>query len=109
MSYPIRLASPAELAVQVNSNGSIRRIDHRDVIVNAFLGNEMEGGPANLFLRRRTDASRSHRSIEWTPLLGPRSPGTVRLDEQGLEIEGEWSGLRFRVSLVLAASAPAWF
>src|SRR5215475_3698252 len=47
---PIRMASPSELAVQVNANGSIRRIDHRDVMVNAFLGNEVEGGPTNLFL-----------------------------------------------------------
>ena len=89
--------------MQVNANGSIRRIDHRDVLVNTFLGTEAEGGPANLFLRRRGAR------IAWTPLLGPRSPGAVRLDASGLEIAGEWSGLRFRVSLVLAASTPAWF
>jgi cellobiose phosphorylase len=100
---PVRLESPSGLVVQVNANGSIRRIDHRDVIVNLFLGNELEGGPANLFLCRRDGA------VSWTPLLGPRSPGAVRLDEDGLEVSGEWSGLRFRVSLVLAASAPAWF
>src|SRR5262245_16442320 len=100
---PIRIASPSELAFQVNTNGSIRRIDHRDVIVNACLGNEVEGGPANLFLRRRGAP------IEWTPLLGPRSPGAVRLDERGLEVAGEWEGLRFRLSLRLAGSAPAWF
>jgi hypothetical protein len=34
----LRLASLSVLAVQVNANGSIRRIDYRDVIVNAFLG-----------------------------------------------------------------------
>src|SRR5215831_15591912 len=100
---PISIASPSELAFQVNANGSIRRIDHRDVLVNAFLGNEVEGGPTNLFLRRRGAR------IEWTPLLGPRSPGAVRLDERGLDVAGEWKGLRFRVSLRLAASAPAWF
>jgi 1,2-beta-oligoglucan phosphorylase len=100
---PIRIASPSELAFQVNANGSICRIDHGDVIVNAFLGNEIEGGPANLFLRRRGAR------IEWTPLLGPHSPGAVRLDERGLDVAGKWDGLRFRVSLRLAASAPAWF
>ncbi len=100
---PIRIASPSELAFQINANGSIKRIDHRDVIVNAYLGNEVEGGPANLFLRRRGAR------LEWTPLLGPRSPGAVRLDERGVEVAGEWRGLRFRVSLALAASAPAWF
>jgi cellobiose phosphorylase len=102
-SAPVRLASPSGLALQVNANGSLRRIDHRDVIVNAFLGNELEGGPANLFLRRRGERP------AWVPLLGPRSPGRIRLDETGLEIAGEWSGIRFAVSLRLAASAPAWF
>lgn len=42
---PIRLASPSGLSVQVNANGSIRRIDHRDVIVNAFLGNALVTRP----------------------------------------------------------------
>jgi cellobiose phosphorylase len=100
---PVRVASPSGLTVQVNANGSIRRIDHRDVIVNAFLGTEVEGGPANVYLRRRGAR------IAWTPLLGPRSPGAVRLDERSLEVTGEWSDLRFRLSLVLATSGPAWF
>jgi len=100
---PRHLASPSGLVVQVNRNGSVRRIDHRDVTVNAFLGNELEGGPANLYLRRHGTR------VEWTALLGPRSPGKVRADRNGIEIAGEWSGLRFRVSLALAASAPAWF
>lgn len=102
-SGAIRLASPSGLAVQVNRNGSIRRIDHRDVIVNAFLGNELEGGPANLYLRRLGEG------VTWTPLLGPLSPGEVRLDAQGLQVAGQWSGIRFRATLALAAAAPAWF
>ena len=102
-SGPVAIASPSGLAVQVNANGSLRRMDHGDVILNAYLGSEMEGGPANLFLRRRGER------IAWIPLLGPRSPGEIRLDESGLEVRGEWSGLRFRVSLRLARSVPAWF
>src|SRR5262249_27483240 len=47
--------------------------------------------------------------IEWTPLLGPRSPGAVHLDEHGLEMAGQWDGLRFRVALRLAAAVPVWF
>ena len=102
-SAPLSLASPSGLTLHMNANGSIRRIDCGDVIVNAFLGNELEGGPANLYLRRHG----SH--VEWTPLLGPRSPGAVRISAQALEIAGEWAGIRFRVSLVLAKSARTWF
>ena len=102
-SAPLRWTSPSGLTVQVNANGSLRRIDGGDVMVNAFLGNDVEGGPANLYLRRHGTC------VEWTPLLGPHSPGVVRFDERALEITGQWAGIRFRVTLVLAASAPAWF
>ena len=102
MSEPLHLQSPSGLCVQVNANGSIRRIDHRDILLNLFLGTEIEGGPANLYLRRLGT------SIEAIPLLGPRSPAVVRLDAHGLRLVGEWSDLRFQVSLVLATSAPAW-
>ena len=100
---PVRLASPSELAFELCANGAIRRITWRDVVVNAFLGNELEGGPANLWLRRRGDR------IAWIPLLGPRSPASLRLDDSGLDLRGEWSGLRFHASLRLAQQSPAWF
>jgi cellobiose phosphorylase len=102
-SAPLRLVSPSGLTVHLNANGSVRRIDCGDVTVNAFLGNELEGGPANLYLRRHGAR------VEWTPLLGPRSPGAVRLESQALHVDGEWAGIRFHVSLVLAQSASAWF
>src|SRR5262245_53447075 len=78
-------------------------MDHRDIILNLFLGNEMEGGPANLYLRRHGEA------IEAVPLLGPRSPAAVHCDERELRVSGAWQGIRIVVSLVLAASDPAWF
>src|SRR5262249_10193252 len=46
---------------------------------------------------------------ESTPLLGPSSPATIQRDATGLRARGEWQGIRFRVALVLAQSAPAWF
>ena len=101
--YPVRLESPSGLTMQVNANGSIRRFDYQDIMVNLFLGNEVEGGPANLYLRRLGEA------VEAIPLLGPRSPAEVRCDSQGLTLTGAWQGIRFTVSLVLAKSAPAWF
>jgi cellobiose phosphorylase len=103
VAFPVHLASPSGLQVQVNANGSIRRLDHRDILLNLFLGNEMEGGPTNLYLRRHDP------SITAVPLLGPRSPAVFAFDRQGLTVCGEWSGIRFTVWLRLAASAAAWF
>jgi cellobiose phosphorylase len=100
---PVRLQSPSGLIVVVNANGSIRRVDHGDVILNLFPGSEIEGGPANLHLRRHGT------TIASTPLLGPRSPGLVRLDETGLTVHGKWDDVRFTVTLVLARAVPAWF
>src|SRR5262245_33364860 len=50
---PVRLASRSGLSVELAASGAIRRIDHRDALVNLFVGTEVEGGPANLYLRRR--------------------------------------------------------
>ena len=100
--FPAHVESPSGLSVQVNANGSVRRMDHGDIILNLFLGTEIEGGPANIYLRRH-DAS-----IESIPLLGPRSPAAVRVDERGLRLDGEWKHVRFHVALVLAQSTPAW-
>lgn len=100
---PFHLRSPSGLSVQVNANGSLRRIDYGDVIVNLFLGNALEGGPANLYLRRLGGQATA------TPLLGPRSPARVCCDGQGLTLTGVWQDLGFSLSLTLASSAPAWF
>jgi cellobiose phosphorylase len=100
--YPIHIESPSGLHVQVNANGSIRRIDYRDIILNLFLGNEIEGGTTNLYLRRHGAASAA------IPLLGPCSPLAFHLDASGLTATGEWQGLRVSAALVLAASAAAW-
>ncbi|MGD0950201.1 MAG: hypothetical protein ABSA52_22600 [Candidatus Binatia bacterium] len=100
--FPARFESPSGLSVQVNANGSIRRIDHRDIIINLFLGSEIEGGPTNIYLRRHGT------SIESVPLLGPRSPAVVLVDENGLAVQGEWNDIGFTLSLTLAQSAPAW-
>jgi cellobiose phosphorylase len=100
--FPARFESPSGLSVEVNANGSVRRIDHRDVILNLFLGTEIEGGPANIYLRRHDTSTDS------VPLLGPRSPAAVHVDQYGLTVEGEWRRVRFHVALVLAQSATAW-
>jgi cellobiose phosphorylase len=104
----VRLTGSGGLSVEINSNGSIRRMDCGDTTVNLFLGNELEGGPANLYLRRR---ALSRTVVEFTPLLGPRSPTRSRLhgaDNRWVG-SGTWRGIGYTVTLVLSQTAPAWF
>ena len=77
---PRRYESPAGLVVHVNANGSLRRMEHGDIVLNLFPGTEIEGGPANVYLRRLGA------NVAWTPLLGPCSPLTPRLDAAGLRL-----------------------
>jgi 1,2-beta-oligoglucan phosphorylase len=89
------------LQFEFNDNGSLRHLRLHDVHVNLFVGNEVEGGPANLWLRLRDDNA----DVELVPLLGPRSP--LAFGNNGAE--GNWRELRLRLALCLAADTPAWF
>ncbi len=101
--FPCRVASPSGLTVEFNANGSIRRIDCGEVTINLFLGTEIEGGPANIYLR---SLGRSPAAV---PLLGPRSPARVKVSAQGLTLTGEWCEIHFSARLLVSPSAPAWF
>ena len=101
--FPVRAASPSGMSAELNSNGSIRRMDCGDIMLNNFLGNEAEGGPANIYLRRLGQA------VESIPLLGPGSPASYQSDDRGMTASGTWGDLKFRLRLVLAESATAWF
>jgi hypothetical protein len=101
-----RLTSRSGLSLEVTSRGAIRRFDCGSTTLNLFVGNELEGGPANLYLRR-------HRSgaTEFTPLLGPRSPTRFDLRQADGRLigAGSWQGVDYVVALVLAQDARAWF
>ena len=100
--------SPSGLRVECHHNGALRSLAFGDIVVNLFVGTALEGGPANLVLRRHQAAKATPQS---TRLLGPRSPTCWRIDSDAGELEGagDWQGLRYRVALRLAADAPAWF
>ena len=97
----MRTTSPSGLSVDVNANGSLRRFDCEAISLGLFFGNEIEAGPANLFLRSPGDEG------AWTALLGPGSP--TRFHAPSLSGTGEWRGLAYSIALVLAARARAWF
>jgi hypothetical protein len=87
----------------LNANDSIRRMCHHGVVINLFLGNEVEGGPANIYLRRHGDETES------IGLLGPRIRSVIRCDERSMTLGGEWRDILISLTLVLAESAAAWF
>jgi cellobiose phosphorylase len=103
---PLRLTGTGGLSAEVNLNGSLRRLDRGPVALVLFVGNELDGGPANLYLRRRSAGP-----LAWTPLLGPASPTRFRLDPAGTRLigVGTWQDINYSVVLALAAGAPAWF
>lgn len=97
------ISSPSGIRIELNTNGSIKRMDHGDIMLNLFPGNEAEGGLANIHLRRLGEV------VETVPLIGPGSPASYETDERGLFACGKWGDIVFRLRLVLAETAPAWF
>lgn len=91
------------MAVEILSNGSIRRMDHADIMLNLFPGSEMEGGPVNLHLREHGESVRSH------GLLGTGSGSRVTPCDDGFAIHGTWNGLVYQARFIMAKSLPAWF
>ena len=100
-----RLSGHLGLAAEMNANGSLRRFDCGSISLLLFVGNELEGGPANLYLRRLGD------SAECIPLLGPHSPTCFELHAQNGRFAGtgSWLGVDYSLELVLSQSATAWF
>jgi len=102
----IRLTSRSGLSVEVTARGAIRRFACGSTSLNLFVGNELEGGPTNLYLRRHHGGT-----TQVSPLLGPRSP--TRFDRRQADSRllgaGSWQGIDYVLALVLAQDAPAWF
>ena len=99
------VTSRSGLRAEVSASGAVRRLDCGPTSMTLFVGSEVECGPANLFLRRRSG------KFDWTPLLGPASPTRFGAPDAGgrLAGRGSWQGIEYDISLVLAAETPVWF
>lgn len=104
----LRLGNAAGIAVEVNANGSLRRFDCGAVSLLLFIGSEIEGGPANLYLRARAQPGAPWRC---TSLLGPNSPTRLGADPAGggLSATGSWMQIDYVLRLALAPDRCAWF
>jgi len=100
-----RLGGPSACSAEFNSNGSLRRFDCGGTSLLLFPGNEAEGGPANLYLRRHGDAP------ECTPLLGPLSKTRFGMTSDGNALVGvgAFGGINYSITFRFAQSAAAWF
>ena len=118
-SASLSLTSPSGLNLRASANGALQRFDCGPLSLLLFLGNEVEGGPANLYLRRHSRDG----VAECAPLLGPRSATVFRASAgspsvisgtattAGLSLVGSGSclGIDYSIALVLAQKATAWF
>jgi cellobiose phosphorylase len=102
------LSGACELRIELLANGALRRIDGVGVMFNLFVGNEVEGGLASLWLRQHGQAG-----IEAVQLLGPGSPLVLSVadptHQARADWQGQWQGLQLRLQLRLALAQPAWF
>ncbi|MCP5534393.1 MAG: hypothetical protein H7A48_14580 [Akkermansiaceae bacterium] len=96
---PRVFVSPSGIRMEINPNGSLRRIDCGGIMINLFPGTMLEGGPANI--RLAVDGGDS------VPLLGPSSPSAFGF-EGGFTAVGNNGGVFYQVRLVLMDEAPAW-
>ncbi len=94
------------LQVDLLPHGALLRLQAHGVMLNLFPGNLMEGGPANLWLRRH-----AHGDVQAVPLLGPNSPLQPRETDGAVAwaAEGAWQGLALQLQLRVAVDAAAWF
>lgn len=103
---PHLIRNQAGLAAELLSHGTLRRLLLAPgLMINLFPGNELEGGPANIWLRRR-DAGGEWQAM---PLLGPKSPLQVHAEADAFEMRGEWDGMALRLQLRLAADEATLF
>lgn len=101
---PRNVSRRSGIKAQFTTSGVLRRFDVDDRSILLYPADELEAGPANLYLRIRGDHGH-----EVAALLGPGSQSTVGWSEDGPIIRGEWRDLRYTVTFRLADALAAWF
>src|SRR5450631_9762 len=92
------------MAAQFTTSGALHRLEVGDRSLLMYPADELEAGPANLYLRiRREDGA------EAVALTGPGSASTVSFGDAGPIISGIWQDLQYTVTFRLADAVSAWY
>jgi len=97
-------SSPSGIEARFTTSGVLRRLDVGDRSLMMYPADELEAGPANLYLRIRGDEG-----AEAVAMLGPGSGSTVGWSNDGPVIVGTWRDLRYAITFRVAEALPAWY
>ena len=103
---PFHLTSPSGLQIKMNGNGSISRFEYKDIILNLFPGNQIEGGLSTIYLRCIDAMDSKTRGV---PLFGPQSEASYHLEADAFVATGRFEDVLYEVRLELASGDLAWF
>ena len=92
------------MQAQFTTRGVLRRLDVGDRSLLMYPADELEAGPANLYLRIRGAAG-----AESVAMTGPGSGSTVSWSDDGPIISGTWRDLQYTVTFRLADAVTAWY
>jgi CRISPR-associated protein Csx3 len=92
------------MAARFTRSGALQRLEVDDRSLLMYPADELEAGPANLYLRIRRDEG-----VESVALIGPGSASTIRWSSAGPIISGAWQDLQYTVTFRLADAVTAWF
>ena len=92
------------MQAQFTTSGVLRRLDVGDRSLLMYPADELEAGPANLYLRIRGEEG-----AEAVALVGPGSASTVSWSDAGPIISGTWRDLQYTVTFRLADALTAWY
>jgi len=98
------VSSRSGVQAQFTSSGVLRRLDVGGRSLLMYPADELEAGPANLYLRIRGDER-----AEAVAMMGPGSASTISWSSAGPIIMGSWRDLEYTITFRLADSMAAWY
>ncbi|MHB8274111.1 MAG: GH36-type glycosyl hydrolase domain-containing protein [Dermatophilaceae bacterium] len=98
------MSSRSGMQAQFTTSGVLRRLDVGDRSLLMYPADELEAGPANLYLRIR-----GVEGAEAVAMMGPGSDSTVSWSSDGPTIVGTWRDLQYTVTFRLAGALTAWY